>query len=91
MHHSAVITAVESGIVTLWKYEEAERVSIDALTTGERLCRMRQSPASSALLATGGEENDLQLWDLNKPAQPVFKAKNVSSSRGAARDGWSVS
>ena len=69
---------MESGIVTLWKYEESERVSIDALSTGERLCRMRQSPAGSHVLATGGEENDLQLWDLSRPAQPVFKAKNVS-------------
>ena len=74
-----MITAVESGVVTLWRYAEAERVSLDALTTGERLCRMRQSPADSAVLATGGEENDLQLWDLNRPEQPVFKAKNVGA------------
>ncbi|XP_043204995.1 WD repeat-containing protein 74-like [Amphibalanus amphitrite] len=76
-HQGAVITAVESGIVTLWRYAESERVSVNALTTGEKLCRMRQSPADSAVLATGGQENDLQLWDLARPEHPVFRAKNV--------------
>ncbi len=30
------------------------------------------------LIATGGKENDLKLWDGNRPdAPPIFKARNV--------------
>ncbi|XP_037071975.1 WD repeat-containing protein 74-like isoform X2 [Pollicipes pollicipes] len=76
-HQGAVITAVESGAVTLWRFEESERVTIDALAIGESLCCMRQNPGQSNVLATGGKENDLQLWDLGRPEQPVFRAKNV--------------
>ena len=28
-------------------------------------------------VATGGKENDLKIWDGNKPEKPVFQAKNV--------------
>lgn len=31
------------------------------------------------LIATGGEENDLKIWDLQNPKIPVFTAKNVST------------
>lgn len=31
-------------------------------------------------VATGGKENDLKLWDGNKPEKPVFQAKNVSQN-----------
>ena len=40
---------------------------------------MRQNPFEKHLYATGGEENDLKLWDLNRPGEAVFKAKNVSN------------
>ncbi|XP_042226551.1 WD repeat-containing protein 74-like [Homarus americanus] len=38
---------------------------------------MRQNPGTPSLIATGGKENDLQLWDLQHPEEPTFKAKNV--------------
>ena len=40
---------------------------------------MRQDAANPHLVATGGKENDLKIWDLNTPEQPVFKAKNVTT------------
>lgn len=68
------ITAVRSGQVTLWREEPVE---INALTSGEFLTCMRQNPASQNMIATGGKENDLQVWDLEHPEEPIFKAKNV--------------
>ena len=48
------------------------------IKVGDNIARMRQNPFQLSQVATGGEENTLKLWDLNKPNQPVFKAKNVS-------------
>ena len=33
---------------------------------------------SGLVVATGGKENDLKIWDGNRPdAPPIFKARNV--------------
>lgn len=40
---------------------------------------MSASSDHPLLVATGGKDNDLKLWDGNRPdASPIFKAKNVS-------------
>ena len=36
---------------------------VASLKAGRTLCKMR---SSSSLVATGGKENDLQIWDLNR-------------------------
>ncbi len=36
------------------------------LKSGRTLARMRQSPADDNVVATGGRENDLQVWDMNR-------------------------
>nr|XP_053636214.1 WD repeat-containing protein 74-like [Cherax quadricarinatus] len=74
-YDGVTITAVKSGQVTLWRGESP--VEINALTSGEFLTRMRQDPASPNMIATGGKENELQVWDLEHPAEPIFQAKNV--------------
>jgi len=38
---------------------------------------MKQCPDSKNLVAVGGKELDLQIWDLDNPQEPVFRAKNV--------------
>lgn len=49
------------------------------MRVGQDLCKMKVSPDVPLLVATGGKENDLKLWDGTRPdAPPVFKAKNVS-------------
>ena len=51
------------------------------LEQGRELCAMRQSPAERSLVATGGRENDLQLWDLHRTdAGPKFRARNVKNN-----------
>lgn len=40
---------------------------------------MKEDPSKPSLVSTGGKENCLKLYDLNRPdAGAVFKAKNVS-------------
>lgn len=75
---SVTVSAVKSGQITVWHSDEAKE--INALKSGEFLSHMRQDPQSPNMIATGGKENDLQLWDLNKPEEPIFKAKNVCRS-----------
>jgi len=71
-----LMTAVKSGEVTLWR-GEGENVQVNALQGGEFLCKMRQHPSESNIFATGGKESDLTLWDLERPGEPKFKARNV--------------
>ncbi len=47
------------------------------IEVGENVYRMRQNPEQPHLLATGGKQNDLKIWDLQRPDEAVFKAKNV--------------
>ena len=39
---------------------------------------MRQDPVHPHVVATGGKENALKVWDLQGSEEPVFRAKNVS-------------
>lgn len=39
---------------------------------------MVASPDTLLQVATGGKENDVKVWDGNKPTAPTFQAKNVS-------------
>lgn len=48
------------------------------LRVGPGVCRMRQDPAHPHVVATGGKENALKVWDLQGSEEPVFRAKNVS-------------
>ncbi|XP_029923810.1 WD repeat-containing protein 74 [Myripristis murdjan] len=71
----ALVTCVESGKLRVWKEESSVHVlEVDA---GKSVWRMRQSPEHRHRVATGGKENGLRIWDLQRPEQPVFAAKNV--------------
>lgn len=48
------------------------------------MCRMRQDPVHPHVVATGGKENALKVWDLQGSEEPVFRAKNVSDGWGGA-------
>ncbi|XP_071657569.1 WD repeat-containing protein 74 isoform X2 [Patagioenas fasciata] len=70
----SIVTCVESGVVTVWREDGTEDVTIQA---GPRLSRMRQHPQRPQRLGTGGRDNALKLWDLQRPQEPLFSAKNV--------------
>lgn len=49
------------------------------VNVGSGVCRMRQNKCQRSRVATGGKENPLKVWDLERPEKPVFTAKNVSA------------
>uniref|UniRef100_A0A8C3NAN8 Uncharacterized protein n=1 Tax=Geospiza parvula TaxID=87175 RepID=A0A8C3NAN8_GEOPR len=53
------------------------RQPLQELQAGPGLCRMRQDPARPHVVGTGGKENALKVWDLQRPQEPLFRAKNV--------------
>lgn len=65
------VTAVETGAIKVWN--EGSSLTFQA---GSHLERMRQSPLDKNVIATGGKENDLKLWDIQTGKQ-TFSAKNV--------------
>lgn len=49
------------------------------INAGSGVCRMRQNKSQRTRVATGGKENPLKVWDLERPEKAVFTAKNVSA------------
>lgn len=68
------MTAVESGEISLWPFNEQEKVLINA---GENLNKMCHSSVQKNIIATGGFEHRLKLFDLEKQTM-IFTEKNVS-------------
>ncbi|XP_051971421.1 WD repeat-containing protein 74-like [Xyrauchen texanus] len=75
VNESALITCVESGLLKVWKEGSTDTVEVNV---GNGICRMRQNPSQRRHVATGGKENTLKVWDLERPDKPVFTAKNVA-------------
>ncbi|XP_022091363.1 WD repeat-containing protein 74-like [Acanthaster planci] len=73
-YDDALITCVESGLLKVWRGMDKEATEIDV---GPNICKMRQNPAKRNVVATGGKENDLKVWDLHDSEKPLFRAKNV--------------
>lgn len=57
--------------------EEEEMKHLCSLKVDRHLCQMVAHPLEQNRMATGGKENDLQIWDLNRPEAPIFRARNV--------------
>ena len=73
----------QSGKLKKDSFESADerQKHLEALKQDRELCRMRQSPTEQSVVATGGKENDLQLWDLNRTdVGPKFRARNVKNN-----------
>ncbi|XP_012270766.1 WD repeat-containing protein 74 [Orussus abietinus] len=70
---SGVLTAVESGHVTLWTFSNGGQLVVNA---GENLHRMKHDKTNKNIIATGGLEHELKLFDLETQKQ-TFVAKNV--------------
>uniref|UniRef100_A0A8C3V3D3 WD repeat domain 74 n=1 Tax=Catharus ustulatus TaxID=91951 RepID=A0A8C3V3D3_CATUS len=76
----SIVTAVESGLVRVWGdfgVTPPQFQPLQELQAGPGLCRMRQDPTRPHLVGTGGKENGLKVWDLQRPQEPLFRAKNV--------------
>jgi hypothetical protein len=68
------LTAVASGHVKICSHVKD---SNNILDTGGSLEKMRHSPVNKDIIAVGGKENDLKLWNLEQKTC-TFAAKNVS-------------
>uniref|UniRef100_A0A5S6R1D2 WD_REPEATS_REGION domain-containing protein n=1 Tax=Trichuris muris TaxID=70415 RepID=A0A5S6R1D2_TRIMR len=74
MDNGKVITCVETGELCVWDITGEQCQAINA---NPNISRMRQSPKRQEMVAAGGKENDLKLWDLESGGIPVFTARNV--------------
>ncbi|XP_059566361.1 WD repeat-containing protein 74 isoform X2 [Myotis daubentonii] len=73
-----LITCVDSGVLRVWGDDkETSSDPVLELRVGPGVCRMRQDPVRPHVVATGGKENALKVWDLQGSEEPVFRAKNV--------------
>ncbi|XP_060066310.1 WD repeat-containing protein 74-like [Ylistrum balloti] len=69
------VTASSTGVVRLWKDVE----DFTEIQAGKDLYCMTQNHAMPHVLATGGKENELKIWNLEAPEKPTFQAKNVKN------------
>lgn len=68
------MTAVASGHVKVCSHVQDSSSIID---TGGSIEKMRHSAVNADIIAVGGKENDLKLWNLEQKTC-TFAAKNVS-------------
>jgi len=78
---NVVVTCTEKGLLKLWKPKEDDIAVYDEACATEKQVgsdiRTVVTNTSRTLLATGGQENDLKLWNVEDFSKPVFAAKNV--------------
>jgi ribosome biogenesis protein NSA1 len=81
------MTCVESGSLKIWSLPSDESSVISELKSeikaGQDINCAKKSKFStetSVLIASGGKENELKIWDVNKCEQPIFRAKNVADN-----------
>lgn len=68
----SILTSVESGTITLWTSAGSATELVDA---GENLSRMCHSRVQKNVIATGGKDNKLKLYDLEKQER-IFLEKD---------------
>jgi len=84
------VTCVDSGCLKLWSIELDENNNTQVKNEFEwnagpdiscmKASRFNKPEGERFLIATGGKENDLKVWDikdLSEKKQPIFKAKNL--------------
>ncbi|XP_033762511.1 WD repeat-containing protein 74-like [Pecten maximus] len=69
------VTASSTGVVRLWKDVE----DFTEIQAGKDLYCMTNNPVTPNVLATGGKENELKIWNLEEPEKPTFQTKNVKN------------
>ncbi|KAL0273980.1 UNVERIFIED_CONTAM: hypothetical protein PYX00_006528 [Menopon gallinae] len=71
--NGAIVTCSESGHMKMWKYRETEQTQIEV---GGSVSCMKSVSKKPGVVATGGKQNDLKLWDLETKTK-IFNARNV--------------
>jgi len=65
----------ESGRVSLWNFLSS--TSVLNIKTGNHLAKVKQCETDSKYFATGGEKNNLKVWDIENSTEPIFAAKHL--------------
>ena len=74
------VTAIDSGVVNVWQDNEIlNTINTIPKQKGSLTC-MVHSQYEDNVIATGGKEPELKLWDLNDTEKPTFTAKNVKNN-----------
>lgn len=71
----SIVTCLENGNLQRWKNEQCDMEK----SVGDDIKVMVHNKHTNDLIATGGQENDLKLWQLKSMDKPVFVAKNVKN------------
>lgn len=71
-YDDAILTAVHSGEIKQWKFDQDEVI----INAGKNLNKMRHSKVNKRIIATGGEEHPLKLFDLETRTK-TFTEKNL--------------
>lgn len=67
------MTCCESGHIKTWKYRESEETEFQV---GGPVSCMKAISKGPMIIATGGKQNDLKLWDVETKTK-IFNARNV--------------
>ncbi|KAL0105609.1 hypothetical protein PUN28_015835 [Cardiocondyla obscurior] len=73
-YNECILTSVGSGIVSLWS--SAAKQGVELVNAGENLNRMCHSHVRKNVIATGGKENKVKMYDLEK-REMIFLEKNL--------------
>lgn len=71
---------MEDGTLAKWDLLDSKvTFKIQTGKENRHMSKLRQCPADKNIYATGGNENDVKLWNLasENPSEPIFKARNL--------------
>ncbi|KAF8922763.1 WD40-repeat-containing domain protein [Dissophora ornata] len=81
----SIITCTNTGVVTIQSIQDATQTKV--LNVGNDICRMRVHPREHHIIATGGKEQELTLWDLNElgkdPSEEKKQEPVINGKKGA--------
>ncbi|XP_066598507.1 WD repeat-containing protein 74 [Prorops nasuta] len=72
-YNKGILTAVKSGEIKLWRFKDNDEV---ILNVGNNLCKMCNSFTHENIIATGGKENELKLYNVETKTK-IFTEKNI--------------
>ena len=78
-YNNTIVSCTKLGYLSAWPFDG------DPLTISTKDVNCMTGYLNSLIVATGGEDNDLKVWDFSlhkgEDTQPIFQAKNVTDKR----------
>ncbi|KAF9586169.1 WD repeat-containing protein 74 [Lunasporangiospora selenospora] len=86
----SIITCTNTGVVSIHSIKDASATPT-TFNVGKDICRMRVHPRDHHIIATGGKEQELTIWDLNALTSEVSKEDAKKPRTGKSAKGKSPS